>query len=143
MADSGDDDVVLVCPKDAKPGQPLFFRDSGTKCRTVVPPNIRPGARFTVRRSACALGARASHSLAPSHGARCPVHARSTVALASVDTHCAEEHVVCSWQTRSVAPLAALASNCVALQCVCAVQVRSLCASGAFDSNSVAHTNTG
>lgn len=56
MADSGDDDVVLVCPKDAKPGQPLFFRDSGTKCRTVVPPNIRPGARFTVRRSDCALG---------------------------------------------------------------------------------------
>ena len=38
------------------PGQPLFFRDGGVKCRTTVPAGARPGQRFVVRRSDCKIG---------------------------------------------------------------------------------------
>ena len=50
-----DDVVVLVCPEGAGPDQPIFFRDRGEKCKTVVPRNVRPGQRFRVKRSECLL----------------------------------------------------------------------------------------
>ena len=50
-----DDEVVLVCPENTVPGESLFFRDGGLKCKTKVPPNVRPGQRFKVRKSECSV----------------------------------------------------------------------------------------
>ena len=50
-----DDEVVLVCPENTVPGEALFFRDGGLKCKTQVPPNVRPGQRFKVRKSECSV----------------------------------------------------------------------------------------
>ena len=50
-----DDEVVLVCPENTVPGESLFFRDGGLKCKTTVPKNVRPGQRFKVRKSECSV----------------------------------------------------------------------------------------
>ena len=54
-----DDEVVLVCPENTVSGEALFFRDGGVKCQTTVPPNIRPGQRFKVRKSECSINGNA------------------------------------------------------------------------------------
>ncbi|KAH8050669.1 beta-lactamase [Aureococcus anophagefferens] len=59
-----DDVVVLVCPEGAGPDQPIFFRDRGEKCKTVVPRNVRPGQRFRVKRSECLLRKRSGRGRA-------------------------------------------------------------------------------
>lgn len=60
-----EDDVVLVCPEAARPGQPIFFRDGGEKCKTTVPRGVRPGQKFTVRRSECRLNPRKAPASRP------------------------------------------------------------------------------
>ena len=49
--ETDDDVVVLVCPEAARPGQQIFFRDRGDKCKTTVPGGVRPGQKFTVKHS--------------------------------------------------------------------------------------------
>ena len=90
--DADDDEVVLVCPKDARPGQPLFFRDEGRKCKTVVPPNTRPGQRFTVRRSACALGGAAKPKKTPRPRTAQPKLQQAAVPALDVAKAAAEGH---------------------------------------------------
>lgn len=40
--------IVLVCPRDARPGQVLYYSDNGKRCATTLPPGVFPGDRFRV-----------------------------------------------------------------------------------------------
>lgn len=48
MASRHQQSIVLVCPRDARPGQLLYYTDNGKRCATTLPLGVFPGDRFRV-----------------------------------------------------------------------------------------------
>ena len=47
-----DGDITLICPRGAKPGQQLLFRDeSGARFSTELPAGVTAGMKFTAKRN--------------------------------------------------------------------------------------------
>lgn len=46
-----EEEIVLVCPRGARAGQTLYYRDKGKRYATTLPGGVRPGDRFCVKKT--------------------------------------------------------------------------------------------